>query len=268
MISDCKKLVDILTESIRDLVDVAVVGMSGGADSTLVTILCMKALGKNNVYGISMPYNETDRRTFNTASEQVAEKLGINHLVCPVNEIADAINRQVEVSSDCALTDINTGNSRSRARMCVLYGIAHNLSARFSNKRVRVMGTGNLSEDFIGYDTKGGDALADIFPIGELLKSEVYQLLEHFRDLGVIEEKHINRVPSAGLAEGQTDEGDLGYSYNDMEPAVLSCMKKKASGESPGKDPDPITSFVWERHCANRHKHEAPIVIKLRSYCS
>ena len=88
-----------------------------------------------------------------------------------MGEIADAIIEQISID-DFELTALNKGNARSRARMSVLYGVAHNLSNKFPNKRVRVIGTGNLSEDYIGYDTKGGDALADIFPIGELFKSD------------------------------------------------------------------------------------------------
>jgi NAD+ synthase len=223
----------------------------------------MQALGKENVYGISMPYNEVDTRTFNALSAKLAERIGINHFVRPVGRIADAINEQIFVEVEP--TDLNKGNSRSRARMCVLYGIAHNLSVQLPGKRVRVMGTGNLSEDFIGYDTKGGDALADIFPIGELFKSEVYQLLEYFRDEGVIDEEYINRIPSAGLVEDQTDKGDLGYSYDEMEEGVRLCLANYENMVS--QNLDEITSFVWQRHLMHKHKHETPIVIKLRHLC-
>jgi NAD+ synthase len=149
--------------------------------------------------------------------------------------------------------------------MCVLYGIAHDLAAQLPGRRVRVIGTGNLSEDFIGYDTKGGDALADLFPIGELFKSEVYQLLEHFRDLGTIGEENINRVPSAGLEAGQTDAGDLGYGYDEMEDAVRFCLAN--CDDMPADGLDKITQFVWERHRRHSHKHEAPPVLSLRSLC-
>jgi NAD+ synthase len=125
------------------------------------------------------------------------------------------------------------------------------------------MGTGNLSEDFIGYDTKGGDALADIFPIGQLFKSEVYKVLEYFRDNGKITEAMINRVPSAGLWENQTDEAELGCSYDAMEPAVRFILKNYSTiDESSLSD---MQRFVWKRHLANKHKHEAPYVVTLRN---
>lgn len=265
MIRDCSTIVQYLCDHIRAQVDIAVIGLSGGADSSVTAILCMCALGKENVYGISMPYNEVDLNTFNSLSAKLAKRIGIHHLVRPVSQIADSINNQIYIASEAELTDLNKGNSRSRARMCVLYGVSRTLDTIHQGKRVRVMGTGNLSEDFIGYDTKGGDALADIFPIGEFFKSEVYQLLEHFRELGIIEEEHINRVPSAGLVENQTDEGDLGYSYNEMEPGIRFCLEHYSSMSE--QLPDPITDFVWRRHLIHRHKHEAPVVVKIRHLC-
>ena len=265
MIRDCKEIAEHIAAEIRSRVDIAVIGLSGGADSSLTAVLCTRALGEDNVYGISMPYDDQDMQTFNTASATLAEKIGIRHLVRPVAEIADAIDAQIAVDAGSSLTAVNRGNSRSRARMCVLYGIAHHLAGNAPGRRVRVIGTGNLSEDFIGYDTKGGDALADLFPIGELYKSEVYQLLEHFRDLGIIDDGNINRVPSAGLEQDQTDEGDLGYSYDEMERGVRFCLANYDS--MPGEGLDEITRFVWERHKRHKHKHEAPPVLPLRSLC-
>ncbi len=265
MIRDCEKLLQTLTTEINNLTDIAVVGLSGGADSSLTATLCSKALGKKAVYGISMPFNDFDVQTFNARSANLAEKLAIQHLVRPVQTIADAINQQVHVTDSSELTDTNKGNARSRARMCILYGIAHDLSSQFPGKRVRVIGTGNLSEDFIGYDTKGGDALADFFPIGDLFKSEVYQLLDHLKNQGVIDEAHIDRTPSAGLENDQTDETDLGHTYNEMEKGIRFCLQHYDTMHE--QTLDPITTFVWQRHLAQKHKHEAPPAIKLRALC-
>jgi len=269
MIRDCRVLVDYVSNKIRDFTDIAVVGLSGGADSTLVAALCTKALGSENVYGASMPYNKFDEETFNARSAQVALKLGINHSIRNISAISDAIDEQIQFDKN-PLKDINKGNSRSRARMCVLYGMAHSLSSVLNDKRVRVMGTGNLSEDYIGYDTKGGDALADIFIVGELFKSEIYQLLDYFRDEGVLDEDLICRIPSAGLEDGQTDEEDLGYTYNRMESGVRYCMNHSDDGEMEylvkSGHVDEVIKFVWGRHCANKHKHEAPPVISLRNF--
>lgn len=256
-----KKVIKKITHEIKKNVDTAVVGLSGGADSFLVMLLCETALGKENVYAYSMPYSETDIQTFNSKSKSYAEHIGVHHKTVNIGNISNALTSTVSEAAGEELSTLNSGNSRSRARMCILYGIAHHLNEKLKN-RVRVMGTGNLSEDFIGYDTKGGDALADFFPIGQLFKSEVYKLLEYFRDQGKITEEMINRVPSAGLWEDQTDEDELGYSYNEMEPAIRFILQNYNSIEDVTLSG--IEMFVWNRHLANKHKHEAPPVVILR----
>ncbi len=259
-----EKIKETITREIKSNVDTAVIGLSGGADSLLVSLLSMEALGKGNVYTLSMPYSDTDKTTFNSLSQMYAEHIGVNHRVVSVKTISDAIveaTLSATGTSDNDISVLNKGNARSRARMNVLYGCAHHLNETLKC-RVRVMGTGNLSEDFIGYDTKGGDALADLFPIGELLKPEVYQMLEYFRDIGIITEEMINRVPSAGLWEDQTDEDELGYSYDEMAPVIRKLLKDYDSIDMSGLTD--LECFVWKRHLANKHKHEAPPVIKLR----
>lgn len=269
MIKSINALEERIISNIRAVADVAVVGLSGGADSTLVAILCTKALGAENVVGIHMPYGTTDKETFNSRSKKLAnEALKIPNHEIPVRNIADSITSAVENAvwyQERTLNVVNRGNARSRARMCVLYAMAHELGTNL-NKRVRVMGTGNLSEDYIGYDTKGGDALADIFPIGELFKSEVYQMLDHYKSIGLITEDLIARVPSAGLWEGQTDEAELGYSYNEMEAQIKKILSHKTYPHVSGRESE-VWEFVVNRHNANKHKHEAPPVVKLRDLC-
>jgi len=262
MINDVAGLIKEVTSKIAEQTDYAVVGLSGGADSTLVAILCERALGKENVYGIHMPYNNLDRDTFNTKSAALAVQLGIVDYEICIGPAVKALTMHCDGGGNFSkLSELNQGNMRSRMRMVALYTTCCQVAER-TGKQVRVIGTGNLSEDFIGYDTKGGDALADFFPIGELVKSEVYQLLDYFVSEGIIKEEMVNRTPSAGLWDGQTDEDELGHTYAEMEPYVLDMS---ASGQVDMNDP--ISKFVWNRHITNKHKHEAPPVIELRRFC-
>lgn len=297
----CGNLAQKICEGIATNVDVAVIGLSGGADSTLVACLCKLALGRDNVLGISMPYHLKDSMTFNRRSADLARKLRIRHIDQPIGHAAGAFlemmypthnipdERGPEYSRDSAPeyrlskvwpdaerpNELTLGNLRSRFRMVYLYTYANTLSQTLPTKRVRVMGTGNLSEDYVAYDTKFGDSAADIFPIGELYKQEVYDLLDYFVQMAIIDEGHIDRVPSAGLWEGQTDEAELGYSYNEMAPAIEWLRQLQTSESDPTitaqiktlVDPrfKEVTTFVWKRHLEGRHKHQAVPVLALRS---
>ena len=280
MITEIESLITKITDEIKKRTDVAVIGLSGGADSTLVACLCLKALGRDSVYGIHLPYGDTDRQKFNSRSQLLASKLGIKNVLIPVGNICNTIDAHSGPALQSLenpnfkyptyqISLVNSGNTRSRVRMCLLYSLCHELGDTLK-KRTRVIGTGNPSEDYIGYDTKGGDALADFFPIGQLFKSEVYQLLDYFKDSGLISEDLIDRTPSAGLWENQSDEKELGYSYNEMEPAIkylLDSSTPKPSGAVALTRFEEVCKFVEDRHKANSHKHEAPYVISVRNFC-
>ena len=210
LIEDCKK-------QIKDFTDIAVIGLSGGADSTLVTILCTLALGKRNVHGILLPLNEE-----NPDIIKFTDQLGIIRETKYIENIIDFFKPYF--SNNKRLF----GNISSRVRMIYLYAICEeltyieNVEAK-NNKKVRVIGTDNYSENFLGYFTKYGNGGVDINPIKELYKSEVYQLLDYFKEQGIITEECINRVPSTGLWEEQTDEEELGMSYDEIEQGIRFC---------------------------------------------
>lgn len=253
MIKSNYKMLNLLINEIQKNVEIAVIGMSGGADSTLVATICALALGPENVYSLHMPYSAIDLKKFNSNSVKVAKKLKVNIKSVNIKKAVDELTNALQMD----LNSVNLGNARSRVRMNLLYAYSHELNHTFKNKKIRVMGTGNLSEDYIGYDTKGGDALADIFPIGELFKSEVYELLEYFVEKEILDKKMIDYNPSAGLWDGQTDEKELGYTYKEMEKSIRKfLLNKKAKTD--------VDFFVEERHIKNKHKHEAPPVIKIR----
>jgi len=274
MIKDIGELLKTIDNKISNFTDIATIGLSGGADSTLVAILCKEALGNENVYGISMPKSNNDLNIYNKESVEFAKHIKINSIVHPITKgvdgiFCDMLNNLNEATINGHL-DIDipdswkliTGNACARERMQVLYTY-NECFADWSGERCRVVGTGNLSEDFIGYATKYGDLGVDINPIGTLFKSEVYQLLDWFKDNGMIEEKHINRVPSANLWGGQTDEDEIGMSYDEMEPIISNIMEPPGSERIESEMMDKVCKLHWD----NQHKMEPVPVIDLRKFC-
>lgn len=295
MITKVEAVAQLLETSVRNFTDIAVVGVSGGVDSAVVASVCVAALGPKNVYLVSMPYGELDERTFNARSAELADQLGAHHLVVNIgkatdlflNEFKNAYELITERTTE--LHRLTNGNTRARLRMAALYALAGEITYKseeealssanainpnrgqvFASKRVRVMGTGNASEDLIGYDTKGGDALADLFVIGDLFKSEVYQLAKHYG----VPKSIIVATPSAGLYEGQTDEAELGFTYEALEPALSALHHLLRRGVKDEELSSKLEEFanverksadwVIARFRANAHKHRAPAVIPIR----
>ena len=262
MITDTLGLVEKIVTEIRNNVDLAVIGLSGGADSTLVACLCVKALGKDNVYGVHMPFGEYDKNTFNKKSVIFANHIGIKQQTIDIKE--SFLNLKDQVSLD--IDRMTEGNTRARLRMSSLYMVAGILNTT-TNKRVRVMNTCNTSETKIGYESKFGDGAGDLSPIGKFYKSEVYQLLDFFKNEEIITEDMIDRVPSAGLWPSQTDESELGYSYNEMEPFVRLIDSALRPTKFLNKKDEEIFNFVLKKYLANEHKMKPMPVIEIREFC-
>jgi NAD+ synthase len=261
-VTDIRPAIQAAIDGIKNEVDIAVIGLSGGADSTLCACLSVSALGAENVFGLSMPACSIDDATFNARSASVAGKLRINHITLDIKNAVSAVlsgwEERIRHFGIHEISALNIGNTRARLRMINLYLTCMALGEVNQGKRVRVIGTGNLSEDYIGYDTKWGDGACDIFPISDFFKKEVYMALDYFAANGLIEETHIDPVPSAGLWLGHTDEGELGFTYNEMAPAILYCKQfgKNGLDDNSLLDPDfmNVVNFVWNRHKANSHK--------------
>jgi len=175
----------------------AVVGLSGGKDSSVTAVLCVQALGKDRVCGVLMPQGEQHDIDY---SQELVSILGIKHFVVNIKNSVDALLASIKESS-LSLNRQAVINIPARIRMTTLYAVSAAINGRVAN-------TCNLSEDWVGYATKYGDGAGDFSPLSNLTVTEVKAL---GRELG-LPEKFIEKVPEDGLS-GLSDEENLGFTY-------------------------------------------------------
>ena len=187
-----------------------VIGLSGGIDSTLVAYLACEALGKDNVFGIVMPSTTTPSED-TVHGIEIAQNLGIDYKEIAIESILNEYLSITELDND----NLAIGNLKARIRMSLLYYYAN-------YKNCLVIGTGNKSEILIGYFTKHGDGACDMEPIGDLYKSEVFKLSEYLN----VSEEILNKPPRAGLWEGQSDEDEIGMSYDLLDKILYFYTEK------------------------------------------
>lgn len=182
----------------------AVIGISGGKDSSVVAALCVKALGKERVIGVLMPNGE---QSDIDCSKQLVAYLGIPFYICNVKKAVDGVLESVR-EAGVELSRQATINLPPRIRMSTLYALSQSLNGRVAN-------TCNLSEDWVGYSTRYGDAAGDFSPLGKLTVQEV-KAIGHYLGLP---ENLVEKVPSDGLS-GKTDEDNLGFKYSDLDKYI------------------------------------------------
>lgn len=244
------EMTEVITRFISHRVELArargaVVGISGGIDSAVVAALCVRALGKKKVLGLLMP----DERPEPEALE-VMKWLGIEGRTTPIGKLLKA----VQASGPAGLSKEWAGNVKARLRMVLLYMEANR------NGRL-VAGTGNKSELLTGYFTKYGDGGVDILPIGDLYKTQVRRLADA---LGV-PEKVRRLVPTAGLYPGQTDEGELGISYDLLDRVLLGIELRLDREEIARKAGVPVAEVdrIIRRVGSTVHKRALPAIPKM-----
>jgi len=184
----------------------AVIGLSGGIDSTTVAYLAVEALGPGNVHGLVMPSVANAEENMSDA-EWVAQELGIEYDVIEIQPIAEAFFDAVPEAADDRMA---AGNVYVRTRAVLNYFVAN-------HEDKVVLGTGNRAEAMTGYYTKYGDQAVDCNPIGNLYKQQVRQLAAH---LGA-PENLVTKTPSAEMWSGQTDEDEMGLDYDTID-AILA----------------------------------------------
>ena len=182
----------------------AVIGISGGADSSIVAALCVEALGKDKVFGVLMP--DGDQSDISDAIHLV-EHLGIDYIIVNIHDAVMSIRQEIEPTLN-SWSNQTSINLPPRIRMSVLYAVSQTIGGRVAN-------TCNLSEDWIGYSTRYGDSVGDFSPLSNITKTEV-------KEIGKILElpdELVYKVPSDGLC-GKTDEDNLGFTYDVLDKYI------------------------------------------------
>lgn len=206
----------------------AVIGISGGKDSSIVAAMCVKALGKDRVVGILMPNGEQPDID---VSRRLVEFLGIENYEINIKDGYDGVMNEI-VGKGIPLTEQSRINLAPRIRMSVLYAASQCMNGRVSNN-------GNASERYVGYFTKYGDGAGDFAPLANLTKTEVLLVGQ---ELGLPDE-FVMKAPSDGLT-GLTDEDNLGFSYEALDTYILTgnC------------DDEAVKEKIEKKHVANLFK--------------
>ena len=236
------------TEITRASFTHAVIGLSGGIDSALSCYLTAAALGPQNLLAVCMPYRTSSADSLEH-SQLVINALGVQSLTLPITDMVEPLfNRYPDMSP------VRRGNIMARARMIVLY----DQSEVFSGL---VVGTGNKTEILLGYTTLYGDSANALNPIGDLYKTQVRQLS---RDLGV-PGPILEKAPSADLWSGQTDESELGFTYEEVDKLLYLMVDQRYSPEDcvEAGFKRPFVEAVARRIQRNHFKRILPPIAKL-----
>ena len=226
----------------------ALLGLSGGVDSAVSAALAVRAYGAENVLGVMMPY-KTSNPSSEADARAVAEQLEIPTRKIDISEMADGY------LDDQAVEDrMRRGNVMARSRMIALY----DQSVEWGGL---VLGTSTKTEILLGYSTQWGDSASALNPLGDLYKHQVFQLAQHLK----LPEVVINKAPSADLFEGQTDEEELGFSYEEVDRLLVKMIDERWTEEELVADgfEGSFIKLVANRIAANQYKRLPPIIAKL-----
>lgn len=183
----------------------AVVGISGGKDSSIVAALCVEALGKDRVIGVLMPCGEQEDIDM---ARKLVNHLGIRNMEINIKDSVDGVLKQLEQMDDLDVTKQTVTNLPARIRMTTLYAVSQSVNGRVAN-------TCNLSEDWVGYSTRYGDSVGDFSPLSRLTVTEVKAIGKSLD----LPEDLVEKVPIDGLS-GKSDEDNLGFTYAALDKYI------------------------------------------------
>ncbi len=233
-----------------------VVGLSGGIDSALSCTLATLALGKDNVIPVFMPYKTSSKESYRHA-KLLCEKLDLKLNIIDITPQIDMYFEKVEKIFPTEKLKLRKANKMARERMSILYDIAYENNAL-------VLGTSNKSEILLGYFTRWGDQANDLNPIGDLYKTQVWELSKYLN----IPEEIIKKPPSADLWVGQTDEKEIGVPYKVLDKILYGYVDLRISKEK-------LYNY-FERNIVNKiiskvnfsqYKRLLPIICKISGRC-
>ena len=244
------ELVEFLRESFKKAgFSKAVLGLSGGIDSALVAYLLRDALGKENVLAIMMPYKSSNPDSLNHA-KLVIEDLGINSKTIEITDMIDAYFKNEKEA-----TSLRMGNKMARERMSILFDYS-------SKENALVIGTSNKTEIYLGYSTQFGDSACALNPIGDLYKTNIWDLSRYLK----IPNELIEKKPSADLWEGQTDEQEMGLTYKEADQVLYRMLEENKTTEevlAEGFNKDLVDNIV-RRINRSEYKRRMPLIAKIK----
>lgn len=248
-----KMVADVLVNFIKEETEKTsfsnlVVGLSGGIDSALSAVLASKAVGRDKLFAFALPYKTSSKESLDDA-KLLADKFGINLEIVEITPYVDPFIETLNLNDK-----LRIGNVMARMRMVTLFDMS-------SKYRALVLGTSNKTELLLGYGTWYGDLASAINPIGDLYKTQVWELSKY---LG-IPEKLINKKPTADLWVGQTDEDELGFSYTEVDRLLYHMIDERLSKReliNLGFSEQFIMN-VAERVRKNQFKRQLPIIAKI-----
>lgn len=244
------ELVEFLRESFKKTgFSKAVLGLSGGIDSALAAYLLRDALGKENVLAIMMPYKSSNPDSLNHA-KLVVEDLGINSKTIEITDMIDAYFKNEKEA-----TSLRMGNKMARERMSILFDYS-------SKENALVVGTSNKTEIYLGYSTQFGDSACALNPIGDLYKTNIWDLSRYLK----IPNELIEKKPSADLWEGQTDEQEMGLTYKEADQVLYRMLEENKKVEevlAEGFNKDLVDNIV-RRMNRSEYKRRMPLIAKIK----